>query len=66
MHYVLTPRRRYHKEKETRLTKAHVYDITAESRDQAQELMECVLHGIDIGHPSFSWEEECVKLMKFA
>ena len=21
--------------------------------------MECVLHGIDIGHPTFSWEEEC-------
>jgi len=34
-------------------------DILAESRDQAQELMECVLHGVDIGHPTFSWAEEC-------
>lgn len=31
----------------------------AETREDAQALMECVLHGIDIGHPTFSWEEEC-------
>ncbi len=31
----------------------------AETRGDAQALMECVLHGIDIGHPTYSWEEEC-------
>lgn len=34
-------------------------EADAETREDAQTLMECMLHGIDIGHPTYSWEEEC-------
>jgi hypothetical protein len=34
-------------------------EVDGGSRADAQSLMECVLHGIDIGHPSYPWEEEC-------
>ena len=28
-------------------------------KEDAQTLMDVVLHGVDIGHPTFEWEEEC-------